>query len=317
MAFLWYPVHRRLSKHIPEGISAVIILILSTLVIIVPLLFIFGMVISQAVELANSLANTSTGAGSIINNISNTVATNINNFVAPIAGNNTFITSDSVASLIKDVIPKVINSIVNSLKGIISNLPQFFTNIIVYFFLFLAFIKYNKSLISFVQTISPFEKNSIEKYAGNSGLIVTASLKGQFVISFVTAISSALLLGVCFGLWQYFVVLTIVFTLLGMVPLGSGIIVIPYTILQMIAGDFWAGFWALLIYILVICNIDSVLRPHLIPKKANLIPAITVLATFCGIFYFGVFGVIYGPLIVVILMTTADIYKSTHQKKTQ
>jgi len=315
MAYLWFPTFRRLSKHMPEGISAIIVLVLSTLVVIIPILFIFGMVISQAITLASSLADMSTGPGSILTSISTTVVTNINNFMAPIVGNSTFISIDSVTNFVQSVLPKVINSIVSSLMGILSNIPQMFTNTIVYFFLILAFLKYNKSLIRFVQTISPFGEGAIEKYAEKSGLIVTASLKGQFVISFVTAVSSALLFGICFGLWQYFIVLTIVFTLLGMVPLGSGIVVIPYTIIQMLAGDFWAGFWALLIYILVICNIDSVLRPHLIPKKANLIPAITVLATFCGIYYFGVFGVIYGPLIIVILMTTADIYRSTHQRK--
>ena len=99
-----------------------------------------------------------------------------------------------------------------------------------------------------------------------------------------------------------------------MVPLGSGIVVIPIGIIAIITGDFWGGFWCLLIYLTVVCNIDSVLRPHLIPKKANLIPAVTTLATFCGIFYFGTLGIVYGPLIVILLMTTIDIYTSTHPR---
>lgn len=157
----------------------------------------------------------------------------------------------------------------------------------------------------------------MQEYAEKSGLIVTASLKGQFVISIVTAITSTLLLCVFMGIWQYFIFFVIGLTLLGMVPLGSGIIVIPIAFVVMLTGDFWTGFWILLIYLVVICNIDSVLRPRLIPKKANLIPAITTLATFSGIYYFGILGVIYGPLIVVLLMTTAGIYASTRQQKSE
>jgi len=176
-------------------------------------------------------------------------------------------------------------------------------------------LKNNKAAIRFIKSIIPFDDSSIEKYFEKSGLIVTASLKGQFVISIVTAITSTLLLCLFFGIWQYFVVIVIILTLLGMVPLGSGVVVIPIALIEMFTGNFWAGFWVLLIYLVVICNIDTVLRPHLIPKKANLIPAVTTLATFSGIYYFGIMGIIYGPLIVILLTTTIEIYTSDKRQK--
>ena len=93
-----------------------------------------------------------------------------------------------------------------------------------------------------------------------------------------------------------------------MVPLGSGILMIPIIIVAMLMGQFWEGFWVLVIYLVVICNFDNFIRPKVIPKKANLLPALTTLSTFCGLYYFGILGIVYGPLIAVILITTIDVY---------
>ena len=317
MAYLLFPLYRRLTKHFSDSISSIIIVVGSSLIIIIPILLISIMALSQAFSLANSLANTMATSGSNSFIISSSIVTDINDLLAPFTGNNAVINNDSIATFVKNILPPVINGIANSLLGFLGNIPQLFTSIIVYFFLLMAFLKYNKSLMQFIQSLSPFDKSIMQEYVEKSGLIVTASLKGQFVISIVTAIASTLLLCVFMGIWQYFIFFVIGLTLLGMVPLGSGIIVIPIAFVVMLTGDFWTGFWILLIYLVVICNIDSVLRPHLIPKKANLIPAITTLATFSGIYYFGILGVIYGPLIVVLLMTTAGIYASTRQQKSE
>lgn len=89
----------------------------------------------------------------------------------------------------------------------------------------------------YIKLLSPFDEKSSEKYFEKSGLIVTASLKGQFIISFVTAVSSALLLFLL-NLQQYFMFFVILFTILGMIPLGAGVVMIPIAIIAMISGNF-------------------------------------------------------------------------------
>lgn len=55
---------------------------------------------------------------------------------------------------------------------------------------------------------------------------------------------------------------------------------------------------------------DNVLRPKLIPKKARIEPVLLVLATFAGLFHFGLIGVVYGPVITVVLLTTLEFYSA-------
>ena len=314
MAYLLYPIYCRLTKHLPDSVSAIIILIGSSLLIIVPIIIISFIAISQAFSFAHSLENTSLTPGSSLYELSGPIITKINNLLAPL-GNDSFISSDSIINFIKGTVPSIINVMGNAVFSFLGNLPKLFTSIIIYCFLFMAFLKYNKSVQRLVKSLSPFDEKLSETYFEKSGLIVSSSLKGQFIISVVTAVSSSLLLGIGLGLMPYFLFFVIIFTLLGMIPLGSGVIVIPIAVIAMITNNFWPGFWVLLIYLAIICNLDSVLRPHLIPKKANMIPALTTLATFCGIYYFGMLGIIYGPLVVILLTTTVDIYTSTHQQK--
>lgn len=295
----------------PEGAASFVTLFFVLIIIAIPVAFIGYVFIAQAITIAQNLAGASQSAGSQLAQISSNVANAINSLLAPL-GAKEYVTSTDIVNLAHKILPDMINHIVNSLLSFLGNLPKVFTSVIVFCFVFTALLRHNKSAIAFFGSLMPFDKKTSGKYFERSGLIVSASLRGQFIISFVTAIASAFVL-IFLGLGQYFVLFTIIFTLLGMVPLGAGILMIPICIISMMTGNFWPGFIVLLVYLLIICNIDSVLRPHLIPKKANMIPAVVTLATFCGIYYFGVLGIIYGPLIVILLSTTADIYISSRK----
>jgi len=313
MALLFYPIFKKTSKHLPEKIAAPITLTISLLIFFVPVVFIASIVIGQGLSLAHSLANASTASGSVLSQLSISITNNINSFLTLI-GSNALLHNNAIVTFVHNVLPELIEHLVNTAVSFLSNLPKFFTSVIVYCFIFTALLRHGKSALNFIKSIGPFDENESEKYIEKSSLIVTASLRGQFIISVITAVCSAFLL-IFLGLGNYFMLFVTIFTLLGMVPLGSGILFIPITIISMITGNFWPGFLVLMIYLLVVCNIDNIIRPHLISKKANLIPALVTLATFCGIYYFGILGIVYGPLIVILLTTTADIYISTRQQE--
>ena len=75
----------------------------------------------------------------------------------------------------------------------------------------------------------------------------------------------------------------------------------------MFTGQFWLSLVVIALYYAA-GNLDPLLRTRLIPKQIQLSVAITMIATFCGIAYFGILGVIYGPVIMILLKTTVDMY---------
>jgi len=60
-----------------------------------------------------------------------------------------------------------------------------------------------------------------------------------------------------------------------------------------------------------------VLRPQLVPKTARLDPALTILSVFAGLKMFGFLGIVIGPVIMIILVTTIQEYLDYVTKQKQ
>lgn len=311
MAYLFLPVYRWLARRIPPALASWTTLLISALIVIIPLTYVGITVVKQSIIAIDAISHLDTSPGSPLANTITSMSDIGHKLGLPIETSDVA-SPDSIINFIKVTIPNIVKIIANAILQIAINAPAFFTSLLIYALLFTAILGYHKQLHQFILDISPLDKETTLLYIRRSGVIVTASMRGQFIISFVTAVLCAALLSLV-GYSPYFLLLVTVFTVLGMIPLGSGILVIPMLLLGMLVGDFWANFWALMFYLVVICNLDSILRPRLIPKEAELVPVLTILATFCGLYYFGIMGVVYGPLIVILLSTTTSVLIANNQ----
>ncbi len=305
MAYLFFPVYRLLEQRMPAIIAAWSTFVITAIAVITPIAYLISVIIRQAGNAVDALAHLDVSAGSKLGDALAWMINTGQQLGFPVEQSG-LSGASGIVEFLKVTLPNIISVGIQTVLHVAASAPVFMTSLIIYAFLFSAFLRYHKQIIQFMIHISPFDSHITTLYLRRSSIIVTASMKGQFMISFVTAVLSALLL-LFLGFGEYFWLLVMVFTILGMIPLGSGVVVIPLLLVLMVAGDFWTGFWGMVIYLGVICNIDSVLRPRLIPKEAELVPVLAILATFCGLYYFGVLGVVYGPLIVIILSTTANI----------
>lgn len=305
MAYMFYPLYIRLVKKMSPSLAAPLTMVISICVVVVPVVLVLVMAIAQGVTFANQIAE-SLGSVELQDTLAPALAS-ANDALAPFNGGADVITTDGLIAFFREVLPAVLQFAGQIVLSLVNSVPVLLTSIILYGFLFNTFVRYADRIGEAVSMLSPFEDSFNQLYAQRTGSIVKASLGGQFLIAIVTAILSAGLL-IFLGLGQYFIFFVIIFTLLGMVPLGAGVLMIPISIGAILLGDVIPGIWVLAIYLLVICQVDNFMRPRLIPKDAKLLPALTVLATFCGIYYFGLLGIIYGPVIAILLTTTLEIF---------
>ncbi len=98
-----------------------------------------------------------------------------------------------------------------------------------------------------------------------------------------------------------------------MIPLGSGIVTIPFGIGMMFFGNVAGGLFVVLFHLLAITNIDNFLRPILVPKEARLDPALMLLSVFSGIGMFGFFGIVLGPVLMILIVTTISVYLAVYK----
>ncbi|MCA9344757.1 AI-2E family transporter [Candidatus Saccharibacteria bacterium] len=309
MAFIFYPVHKYLTKKLrSSGRSVVATTIFSIIVMIIPLILIVGITAAQAVKLSHQL----TGGTFNLNNQSITgaitdISNNINQKIESAVGVKDAISSEGVKGFVSDLLPKLANELGNALVNIASGIPGLVTMFILYLFIFTAGLSKGSKLVQIAKDLSPFDKKTNKLYLEKMGAMAKAMLKGQFVIAAAQGFETALVLSLV-GISGYFWFFGVLFTFMSFIPLGAGIITIPLGIILILTGNITEGSLILLNHFLIVTNIDNVIRPKIVPKNAQLPAALTILGAFAGVAAFGFVGVIYGPMIMIVITTTVESY---------
>lgn len=131
-----------------------------------------------------------------------------------------------------------------------------------------------------------------------------AYLKAQGIIIFIVAAVSvlglfiiknpyAILLGVLIGVVDAFPVL------------GSGSILVPWAVIELIQRDFFQAAVLLTLYIITMLLRD-IMEPRLIGKEMGLKPLYILISVYVGIKLFGIGGILLGPIGLMILKTVSE-----------
>ena len=130
---------------------------------------------------------------------------------------------------------------------------------------------------------------------------------------FLLVIIQGLIMG--FFYWLAGVPFTIFWTLLsmafGILPVvGISFIAWFLAIIFLLLGNTSSALIVLFGFYVVVNPLDLILRPRLVSKKAYLNFTLMLLALFGGLAVGGLLGMIYGPVVMILFMTTIDIYAS-------
>lgn len=94
---------------------------------------------------------------------------------------------------------------------------------------------------------------------------------------------------------------------------GISFVVLPMGIILILSGDVWQGILILAGFYGFVNWLDNLLRPRLVPKEAHLNPMLLILSVFGGLALSGLMGVIYGPVIMILFVTTIEMYVAYYQ----
>lgn len=155
--------------------------------------------------------------------------------------------------------------------------------------------------------IVPYPPEITQLFLDKIDLMIKAMFKGTFVIAIVQGLAMGLILWVA-GV-PYTMFLTLISIFLSMVPVvGISLLAWPLGIFLIVSGDVWQGILVIAAFLLLVANIDTFLRPRLIPKGAQLNPALVILSVIGGLRVMGIIGAIYGPVVMILLVTSIDVY---------
>ena len=130
--------------------------------------------------------------------------------------------------------------------------------------------------------------------------MVAVFLKTQGIIMLIVAGISSV--GFVIGKIKYPIALGFLTGLMDALPfIGTGIVLVPTALWQIICGRYGAAVWCLIVYVICIMA-RELLEPRLMGEKIGIYPIFILFSVYTGVKLFGVSGILKGPLGLVVLM---------------
>ena len=305
VSFIFYPAYDFiLRKTKRKNIAANATFLISLLVFIIPVFIVSAVTIVQLSQIIKDIAKISSSGS--FNQYFKDFITLINGLLDQLPGNNLTLSTESITRSLQSNLSTIANTILSALQSSIGSIPRIITQFIIYIYVFVSILLNKDTLVAMLKKLNPMGSDITELYLKRAGLMTGAMVRGQFIIAILQGLVGALFLQLC-GV-NYFAFFWLLLTALSIIPLGGGIIIIPFGIINLLIGNYWQGLTLLLSHFLITTNIDNVLRPKMVPKDAKLNSALTILSVFAGIGIFGFIGIIIGPVVMIIIVTTIQVY---------
>lgn len=305
LAYLFHPIYARLSKKVNRGSAAALTMAISFLAVLIPLIIVGVLAGAQIANIANNVAPFFEDLDTT--RLAEQTLESVNSFLQTLPISTPTITEEMVVDNLKDVVVNFGGMLASNITGTFTSFLGGFTAFIIYLFLFLSLLKNGSSLLDSFRAINPLGKDLSDLYLKRIGAMVRGTVQGQFVIAAVQGLFGAIAFALA-GYGELFFIIFVVFTLMSIIPLGAGILALPLGALMILFGNIWGGVIVIAEHLLINTNVDNVLRPILVPKEARLDAALMLISVFAGISLFGFLGIIIGPTLMILIVTTIQAY---------
>jgi predicted PurR-regulated permease PerM len=91
--------------------------------------------------------------------------------------------------------------------------------------------------------------------------------------------------------------------------IGASIVFIPATVILLLHGNVGTGIGFLIYNLTYSSIIEYLIKPRVIGQEMQMNSLLVFIGIIGGIKLFGILGIVYGPLIITIFLTVAEIYK--------
>jgi len=310
-AYLFAPLYDRLRKRFNPGLSATITLlaVLGSVIIPVSLLVLFAVVqISSMIQsVSDWVARTDLSA------LGDKALAVVNEALARVPlMHDVHLTPDLLRERMSTVAQHVGEYLLGFLQGAAGGLVGGVTAAVLFLYIFLSLLTNRAQVATLIRQLNPLGEEVTDLYLQKMGAMVKGTVRGQFVIALAQGVSGAASIYIA-GFHEGFFIFAILLTALSVIPLGGGILSIPVGIGMILFGNTFGGLFVIAFHLIVVTNVDNVLRPILVPREARLDSALMLLAVFAGIAMFGFWGIVIGPVLMIVVVTTISVYLAVYK----
>ncbi len=288
-AYIFGPVYKVLQKISGNKNTAAFILVLGLmLMVIVPTIYFVPVIVNQAFDIyvmIQSLNLTEIIQNFVKSDIASTLAINIDS-----------------------IIGQFFTGFLSQFKNILTGIAPLIFQFAVFLFTFYFATRDADELSLYIRSLSPFSKATETRFLQEFRGITNAIIFGQVLIGITQGL--ALGAGLFFLGVPKALILTFIASLVSIIPvLGSWLIWLPASIFLLATGKTFAGVFLLLYGAFFVSSIDNLLRPYILSRKTTLPVALSLIGTIGGLFFFGIAGLVLGPLVIAYTLIIIEFYR--------
>ncbi|WP_417913507.1 AI-2E family transporter [Candidatus Electronema sp. JM] len=296
------PLHRRLANRLQgrENLASALVVAGVFCLILVPLAFLIGLVVSQAVHVGQSVTpwvQSFVKEPGLLSGYAEKIP--YYEQILPYR--------DMILAKAGELVGSISGLLINSLSSITKMTVNALFSAVIMLYVMFYFLTEGGGLLRKILYYLPLDHEDEQKLLLRFTSVAGATMKSTLIIGILQG-------GLC-GLAFLFAGIPgaafwgTVMAMLSIIPaVGAALVWIPAMIILGVKGDF-SG----VIILAVICgavagNLDNLLRPRLVGKDTEMHDLFVLFGTLGGIALFGVLGIIIGPIIAALFITIWEIY---------
>ncbi len=282
---LFVPLHTRAIRVMPPRWSAAIMVLLALILLVVPAVSFAGLLLDQAQAIATGVAQ-----GPLRERLGGLT---IGGF--------------AVGPRLAGMGEKVVSWLGSSAFGLLGTATRLGLNLTISLFVLYYLLLRPDEIWAAVKPYIPFSPASADLLRDRFRDVTVSTVIGTGLIAciqgaivglafWLTGLSNALFWGV----------VTVVFSILPVV--GSGMIWGPGAVSLYLNGQYGGAIAMVVLGVVLVGNVDVLIRPAVFRRYAQIHPLVTLVGAIGGVSYFGLIGILVGPLAVSYFFELIRIY---------
>ena len=197
--------------------------------------------------------------------------------------------------------------------GLVKNVMEIVANLAISLFAIFFFFRDGDIIMRRVRRVLPFDASFSDKQIEKTTNLIRASITATFLVAIVQGA-----LG-----WITFAILglgapifwSVMMTFFALLPLGSGVIWLPFAVWLILTGHVGRGIALIAIGAGVIGLVDNFLRPIFLAGRTQMNGLLVFISLLGGIAAFGLLGLVLGPVIMAAATSWVNAYASERREK--
>jgi predicted PurR-regulated permease PerM len=296
------PLHRKLTQRLEgrETLASAAVVTGVFFLILVPLVLLIGVVLGQAMHVGQSVTpwvESFAKEPGLLSDYAEKIP--YYEHILPYR--------DTILAKAGELVGSVSKLLINSLSSLTKMTVNALFNVVIMLYVMFYFLTEGGALLRKILYYLPMVHEDEERLLRRFTSVARATMKSTLIIGFLQGTLCGL--AFVFAGIQGAAFWGTVMAVLSIIPTaGTALVWAPALIILVIKGEFFGA-----VIIAVICgalagNLDNVLRPRLVGKDTEMHDLFVLFGTLGGISFFGILGIIIGPIIAALFITIWEIY---------